>query len=726
MARVLKWILIAVAALVVLLIAAVVAVVVLVDPNAYKGQIAQAVEQRTGRTLTIEGDLDLTFFPWLGLKLGQARLSDAPGFGDQPFAQLDGARLAVAVWPLLSERRLVLDKIEVNGLNLRLIRNEQGRGNWEDLAERFAAEEQAPPEPQPEQPERTGQPGRQLAIESKGGLELNDAVILWEDRQTGARYLVDPLSVTVSELNIEQPIPLRARWMLQATDAPEIGGELVARVLYDQAGQKIAVQDLTLDALARGEQLPGGELKANLRGVVEADLQGQRYTVPRATLQAAGIVANLVAEASMQNEQLAANATLTLPSFNARELMRRLELEVPPTADPNALANVALTAQLRYDGQGLVLEQLKGELDQTNISGQAQVPSFTPLTARFELTLDQLDLDRYLAPAQEGGPAPAPSGKPAPTPPSEPTPESELPVELLRELNLDGTVNIGRLTVKRVDVTDVTTTITARNGVIKAEPVAALYQGRLRGELTLDATQQQPQFAMQQRLEGVQAGSLLEDLIGVARVLGVADLDLAVAMQGLGVDDWLRTASGQASFKFADGAINGINIAQAIQTARAKLAGEPLPATAEAEQTPFNELTGSVRIDEGLLLNRDFNLASSLFKIAGDGTLNLRTQEVDYTLNVNLLEPLLEGSNKLLAELRNVPIPVEVSGNVRDLGVRVDLQQALEQAGKARLQEAEDKARTRVQEEVQERRQEAEQRLQEKVQKGLQNLLRPR
>src|SRR5690606_27850105 len=82
MARVLKWILIAAAALVVLLIAAVVAVVVLVDPNDYKDQIAQAVEQQTGRTLTIEGDLDLTFFPWLGLKLGRAQLSDAPGFGD--------------------------------------------------------------------------------------------------------------------------------------------------------------------------------------------------------------------------------------------------------------------------------------------------------------------------------------------------------------------------------------------------------------------------------------------------------------------------------------------------------------------------------------------------------------------------------------------------------------------------------------------------------------------
>src|SRR5690625_1518873 len=135
---VLKWILIVLAALVLLLVAAVVAVVVLVDPNDYKDEIAQVVEQQTGRQLAINGDIDLTFFPWLGLQLGEAQLSDAPGFGDQPFVQLEGARLAVAVWPLLKERRLVLDKIVIDGLNVRLIRNAQGRGNWEDLAERFA------------------------------------------------------------------------------------------------------------------------------------------------------------------------------------------------------------------------------------------------------------------------------------------------------------------------------------------------------------------------------------------------------------------------------------------------------------------------------------------------------------------------------------------------------------------------------------------------------------
>lgn len=711
MARALKWILIVLAVVVVVLVATVVAVVVLVDPNAYKGEIAHAVEQRTGRQLTIEGDINLTFFPWLGLKLGQAELSDAPGFGNEPFARLGGARLAVAVWPLLSERRLVLDKIVIDSPSLRLLRNKQGRGNWEDLAERFAAAEEAPPA---EPAEKEG--GAPLAIESRGGLEVKNAVILWEDQQAGARYLVDPLNLTVAELNPAAPIPLRAQWTLKGSDLPEVSGELGARLVYDQPGNKLAVEGLALDTILRGEQIPAGELAASLRGELRADLEAQRYSVSQATVQTAGLVANLAGEASLQGEQLTAAGSIVLPAFNARELMRRLALEPPQTADPNVLANVGLAAKLLYDGKGLQLEELKGQVDETHITGTAQVPSFDPLAARFQLALDQINLDRYLAPAEEGKPAP------------EKAPEEavELPLEMLRKLDLDGTVAIGQMVVKKLHASDVKTRITAHNGLIKAEPVAHLYQGRLRGLLTLDATTDDPKISMQQQLDGVQAGSLLEDLVGVARILGVADLNLAVGMHGAGMDDWLRTISGKGSFKFADGAINGINIAQAIQTARAQLANEPPPAEAQQAQTPFNVLQGSVEIAEGLVLNRDFNLASSLFKIAGDGQFNLRTQAVDYTLNVNLLEPLLKDDNKLLAELQNASIPVHVSGNYRDLGVSVDLQQALERAGKERLQAAEEKAKTRVQEEVQQRQQEVEQKLQEQVQDKLQDLLRPK
>ncbi|HEX5513589.1 MAG TPA: AsmA family protein, partial [Gammaproteobacteria bacterium] len=325
MARALKWILIVLAVVVAVLVATVVAVVVLVDPNAYKGEIAQVVEQRTGRQLTIEGDIDLTFFPWLGLKLGRAELSDAPGYGNEPFLRLGGARLAVAVWPLLSERRLVLDKIVIDSPNLRLIRNKQGRGNWEDLAERFAANETPPAEPAPKEG------GTPLAIESRGGLELENAVILWEDQQAGTRYLVDPLNLTVAELNPAAPIPLRAQWRLQGSDLPEVNGELGARLVYDQPGNKLAVEGLALDAVLRGEQIPAGELTASLRGELRADLEAQRYSVPQATLQTAGMVATLAGEARIQGEQLTADGSIVLPSFNARELMRRLAIEPPRT-----------------------------------------------------------------------------------------------------------------------------------------------------------------------------------------------------------------------------------------------------------------------------------------------------------------------------------------------------------------------------------------------------------
>jgi AsmA protein len=732
MARALKWILIVLAAVVVLLIGTVVAIVVLVDPNAYKDEIAQAVERRTGRELVIEGDISLTFFPWLGLELGRAHLSDAPGFGDQPFVQLDGARLAVAVWPLLSERKLVLDKIVVDGLGVRLIRDQQGRGNWEDLVERFAKEEQPPAEPAPQE-----QDGQQIAIESEGGLELNNATILWEDRQSGARYLVDPLNLTVSDLNLDNPIPVRATWALQAADAPDVGGEIAARLRYDQAAKTFQIDDLALDALLRGEQIPSGELKASLRGGVQGDLNAQRYTVPEATLQVAGVVAKLAAQASTQGETLTADAKLNMPAFNARELMRRLGMEAPQTADPNALANVALAANLQYDGKSLAVQDLNAQVDDTSITGQVRVPSFEPLAANFRLAADQINLDRYLAPEQEtpAGGGQAPSGGQAPA--GESQQESELPVEALRNLNLDGVVTVGKLVVKKLDINELKAQITARDGIIRAEPVAQLYQGQMRAELKLDATGEQPQFSMQQRLEGVQAGSLLEDLIGVARILGIADFNLEANMQGMSVDEWLRTISGQASFKFADGAINGINVAQAIQVARAKLANEPMPADAEQARTPFNVLAGSLKIDEGLVINRDFNLASSLFKIAGDGKLNLLTREIDYTLNVALTEAFGKTDNKLVSELRDVPIPVEISGSYRDLDIDVDLLQALKQAGAQRLKAEEQKLKAKAQaeveerkqevrQEVEERKQELEQKVQERVQKGLQDLLKPR
>jgi uncharacterized protein involved in outer membrane biogenesis len=107
-----------------------VAVVLLVfDPNWLKGPIERRVEAVTGRTLSIQGDLDLR----LGRVIHVA--ADDVGFGNAKWAQspemahADRIAIDIAPWPLLAGRvRLV--QIELDKPALDLERNAQGEANW--------------------------------------------------------------------------------------------------------------------------------------------------------------------------------------------------------------------------------------------------------------------------------------------------------------------------------------------------------------------------------------------------------------------------------------------------------------------------------------------------------------------------------------------------------------------------------------------------------------------
>src|SRR5580698_8292583 len=102
----------------------------LVNPNAYKGKIAAAVKESTGRELKLPGDIKLSVLPWVALELGPASLGNPPGFSDEPFLSFAHASVRVRLLPLLHQR-LEVARIEVDGLDLRLRKNAHGRGNWQ-------------------------------------------------------------------------------------------------------------------------------------------------------------------------------------------------------------------------------------------------------------------------------------------------------------------------------------------------------------------------------------------------------------------------------------------------------------------------------------------------------------------------------------------------------------------------------------------------------------------
>ena len=87
---------------------------------------------------------------WLGLELHEASVATltAP---TQPFADLQMLGLSVRVLPPL-RREVQMSDVRVEGLNLRLNRDKQGHGNWEDIGKNLPDENTGTPLPRRSNP----------------------------------------------------------------------------------------------------------------------------------------------------------------------------------------------------------------------------------------------------------------------------------------------------------------------------------------------------------------------------------------------------------------------------------------------------------------------------------------------------------------------------------------------------------------------------------------------
>ena len=128
--KILKPLLLAGVGVVVLIVIVIAIVAATFDPNKHKPEIAAAVKDKTGRTLAIEGNLALTFFPSIGIAAGKTSLSEPQGGGI--FARFDEAKVSLALLPLFS-RQVVIDRVTLSGLTADLVKRKDGKTNFDDL-----------------------------------------------------------------------------------------------------------------------------------------------------------------------------------------------------------------------------------------------------------------------------------------------------------------------------------------------------------------------------------------------------------------------------------------------------------------------------------------------------------------------------------------------------------------------------------------------------------------
>jgi len=229
----------ALAVLIGVLITAAIILPFVFDPNQYKGEIIRLVKDKTGRDLKIEKKIGWSFFPRLGVEAGGLELSNAPGFGKQPFASIDAAGVHVEFLPLLSGK-ISVDTVYLHGLNLNLAKNTAGRNNWEDLA----AKEARPVKPEPEKKE-SGKPS--LSGLSVGRLDIRRANINWQDAAAGSTAAVKNLELSTGRFVSGEPMDLKLGFELARDKAKPIKAALQSRLTASPDTLKLANLDLKVD-----------------------------------------------------------------------------------------------------------------------------------------------------------------------------------------------------------------------------------------------------------------------------------------------------------------------------------------------------------------------------------------------------------------------------------------------------------------------------------------------
>jgi AsmA protein len=712
MARLLKLIGALVAILAVLVVVAAIVLPLVIDPNDYKEEIAAEVARQTGRTLNIEGDMSLSVFPWLGLDIGPAQLSNAAGFDDPYMARMETVQVRVKLLPLL-RKQLEVDTVRLNGLQLNLARDKDGRTNWADLAGEQPAGERKKTADTAAGGDKAGAGLAGLAI---GGIEVADARLTWDDRTTATRYEITDLAFTTGAIEPDRAFDLDLDFRVSAAQ-PAIEGRfhLKGNVLLAAGLRSVDVTAASFDVDATGAGVPGEHVSLSLSSDLFVDLDAQTLSLPNLVLETLGLkIDGTVTGTAIMADEPQFSGTLAVAQFSPRTLIDKLGLAPVTTRDPVVLAQATAALDWTASPQHFAASGLDLSLDDTRIDGTARIDSFTQPAIHFALKVDRIDLDRYLPPEVAPEVAQATTGQSAASEAAGSGSPKPLPLESLRSLNLDGKLEVGQLTAYNLKSSNIVIQVKASNGLLRLNPLgASLYAGQYNGDITLDARKATPRIAINEKVSGVQAGPLLQDLTGEARVQGTANVTARLEGSGMSADAIKRTLNGTTSFSFTDGSVKGVNIAALIRKAQAKLKGQPAPQE-QPNQTDFSMMRGTATVNDGVVRNDDLELHSPLLRITGAGQVSLPAETIDYTLTTKLVGSLEGQGGKSLEELKGVSIPVRVGGTFSKPTYVPDLGAALSEAAKARLEEKVEKQKQKLQEKLGDE-------LQDKLLKGLFN-----
>lgn len=729
-------------ALALLIVIAIVLISQVVDPNDYRENIVSVVKTQTGRDLTLDGDLTISVFPWLGVRTQQLSFSQPSEIGGE-MVVVKTAQLRLKLLPLISSR-VEIDTVVLESPKLRIITLADGTNSFSGLSE---GDEEAPVE---EAVASTGNTGTAVALVIQG-LELTDGELLWDDQQAGQKYEISGLNLVTGNLLGSSLADIDASGSVLDSSNPEvIEFVLGAKARIDTDTLQVFAKDL-LASLKQGEtnlQLGFSEVLVDqsrsakitvltLVGqlsptlALDAELGELDFSFKSNRVQLSNVIANASVEkrafklsipkveANLDSQSATMNfltvdsddlsvaltglqvskfidapqakGRLKVKPFNAAKLLSDLAIDYVPN-DKTALQSVSFDTQFSGGVDGAGLSNMQLTLDQSQLSGSFSVVNFDSPEVNFEFDLNQLNLDRYLpvedqSALVEATPAAivdvsqgAASGADA----------LAVPMAILKQVNANGYFKARQLISGGLELNNIDVQVVSSPGKLTITPTANLYDGSLGGDISFVDSLGLSTLRLQNKIDSVDLGKLLAAADVTDQLSGIGSLSLDVKVTE---KNDLQANQGTIALLAKDGAIKGIDIQAIIKKAASMFSGgggDKADSQGSGEQnaeTRFAELSGTFILNNNKVTNDDFTMKAPLFRVGGEGEIDLAAERLNYLVKVTVVNSADGQGGEAIDKLSGVTIPIRLSGLFSAPSYSIDTQVLFKLLARKKLEE---------------------------------------
>jgi AsmA protein len=370
--------------------------------------------------------------------------------------------------------------------------------------------------------------------------------------------------------------------------------------------------------------------------------------------------------------------------------MKQLSIAAPVMQDANALSKLAINFNLLTTENSVELQNLAMILDDTKIKGSTSIKDFVRPVIAFNLAIDTIDIDRYLAPVADKQSRPITSPAVAIA-----VAASALPVETLRKLNVDGQLSLGKLKISDLIMQDIQLNLSAKKGIVTTQQsVKQFYQGSYTSNLSMDMRNKNPALAVNEKITHVQLEPLLKDYKGAARISGIIDALTQLQGQGNNTDELKTSLNGQLSFLLKDSVVKGFNLQKMIDSSKALISGSALPVDSKNDQSVFSEISGMATINNSVIENNNLVAKTSKLRASGKGNANLATETLDYKISAKLLKA--EATATEPERVHDTPVNIIVGGTFSKPTYTLDVAALLTDKNKAKIEKLVDKNKDKI------------------------------